>query len=244
MKTLAAIAVVALSAAAFSAVGKAYEPKTRLPVEKDGVTVKRQGYGNRWYQKLDEIKKSGGEFDLVLVGDSITHRWESAGKSQLNELRKVYKVLDIGYGSDRTENVLWRFEHGELDGYKAKCFMVMIGTNNCFHFEPEEIAKGVKAILDKIGGKHPESKTILVSILPRRSPSQADALARGMKVNELISKYHDGEKVFYLDIKDRFLELQGEDYKKLLPDGTHPNAAGYRIWLAAAKPLLNKICGK
>ena len=30
-------------------------------------------------------------------------------------------VLNLGYGGDKTQNLLWRMEHGELDGYTAKC---------------------------------------------------------------------------------------------------------------------------
>ena len=30
---------------------------------------------------------------------------------------------------------------------------------------------------------------------------------------------------------------------KLLPDGTHPNAAGYTVWADALLPYLKEICG-
>lgn len=30
--------------------------------------------------------------------------------------------------------------------------------------------------------------------------------------------------------------------KELMPDGIHPSAAGYDIWMAALEPLLSKIC--
>ena len=78
-----------------------------------------------------------GEIDLVFVGDSITHNWEGArgpgsdyGGKPLAELKKRYSVFNLGFGGDRTQNVLWRLENGELDGCRAKCFMLMIGTNN------------------------------------------------------------------------------------------------------------------
>ena len=47
--------------------------------------------------------------------------------------RKYYgqrKCINFGVGGDRTQHVLWRFEHGQLDGIKAKVAVVMIGTNN------------------------------------------------------------------------------------------------------------------
>ena len=62
------------------------------------------------------LKEKGVCYDLVLVGDSITHRWENPanGAAVYSDLQKRYKVLNLGNGGDRTQNVIWRFENWQI----------------------------------------------------------------------------------------------------------------------------------
>lgn len=42
------------------------------------------------------------------------------------------KVVNIGIGGDKTQNVLWRLYYGGVDGLQSKCIVLMIGNNNIF----------------------------------------------------------------------------------------------------------------
>ena len=220
------------------------EPTSVFPVSRiedghDWITA-------RLLQKRTEIADSNGEFDLVFLGDSITHNWETAGAESLAELRKTYSVLDIGYGGDRTENLIWRAENGELDGYKAKCVMLMIGTNNSWNRResPADVAAGVRRALDVIARKQPQAKTLLLPIFPSGSNPQDAHRLGNEAANRLIEKFADGEKVIWVDFNAKFLDEKG-DTKWIMPDCVHPNAAGYRdIWLPAVLPHFKAICGK
>ena len=196
---------------------------------------------SRLQQKRNQIAASKGEIDLVFFGDSITHNWEGPGKAKLAELSKTYSVLDIGYGGDRTQHLVWRGLNGELDGYKAKCVMLMIGTNNR---EPvEDVAKGVRRVLDVIAEKQPQAKTLLLPIFVRgEGPNNARRIANE-KVNAVIKGYADGEKVIWVDFNAKYLDANG-DTKWIMPDRLHPNAAGYKIWTDAVLPYFKRICGK
>ena len=220
-------------------------PATVVPATRLGVNPKKSQRGDWWgarmLQKRNQIADSKGEIDLVFFGDSITHNWEGPGKAKLAELSKTYSILDIGYGGDGTQHLVWRGLNGELDGYKAKCVMLMIGTNN--RQSVEDIARGVRRVLDVIAEKQPQAKVLLLPIFVRgEGPANVRRVANE-KVNAIIKGYADGERVIWVDFNAKYLDAKG-DTKWIMPDRLHPNAAGYKIWTDAVLPYFKSICGK
>ena len=99
--------------------------------------------------------------EIVMLGDSIMHFWggEPSGDhvggrrtapEVWDRLFTARRVVNLGYGWDRTENVLWRLRHGEFEHVSPKVVVVMIGTNNVPLNTPDEIAAGIAAICDEI----------------------------------------------------------------------------------------------
>jgi len=204
-----------------------------------------------WKQRFEQklaLAKQGG-WELVFLGDSITHGWEGAGKQVWAEHFGAYKALNLGYGGDRTEHVLWRLQNGELDGYQPKLLILMIGTNNTGHRPaaqetPQDTADGIRAILDLIAKKSPSTKVLLLGIFPR-SAKPADApRARNSRVNELIKAYADGTRVIYMDLGPQMLETDGTLTPEMMPDLLHPKEKGYRIWAQAVLPVIKETLGK
>ena len=212
--------------------------------------IRSEGYGaqdwwlDRLLMKRNKISECGGEIDLVFFGDSITHNWENSGKQSLDELSKTYSVLDIGYSGDQTQHLIWRAKYGgELDGYKAKCVMLMIGTNNAGRHRPQDVAEGIKKILELIAAKQPQAKTLLLPVFMRGDAKDKNRAANE-QVNEIIKGYADGQKVIWVDFNAKFLDENG-DTKWIMPDRLHPNARGYaEIWMPAVLPYFKEICGK
>ena len=211
--------------------------------------------GNWWdtrcLEKRNEISDNGGaEYDIVMVGDSITHRWErkgGEGRELFAKLKETYRILNLGYGGDRTQHVIWRMENGELEGYKAKLFTLMIGTNNSHHdksVKPEEIAAGIKRIIGIMRAKHPESKIVLMPIFPCREKSDDPIRVKNEAVNVLIKPFADGETVRWLDFNQKFFNAEGQLTREVMNDLLHPNEKGYQIWLDAILPTFKEICGK
>ena len=200
----------------------------------------------RYLEKRNEIVDNGEVvYDAVFAGDSITHRWErpgGEGRELFLKLREQYKLLDLGYGGDRVEHLIWRFENGELEGYKAKLFMLMIGTNNGEGRKGGErwrdIVPGIRRALDLIAAKHPEAKTLLLPIFPRGKDASDAIRVRNDKVNAAIKAFADGEKVIWLDFTSKFLDENG-DTKWCMNDRLHPNEKGYQIWWDAIKPFID-----
>lgn len=207
---------------------------------------------NRWWgtrnrEKREEIVRNGGaEYDLVMVGDSITHIWErqKEGWAQNAKLKEMFRVLNLGYGGDRTQHVIWRLQNGELEGYKAKVFTLMIGTNNPDR-NAADVAAGIKTILALIRTKHPEAKIVLMPIFPRGASARDDRRVRNEAVNKIIKEYADGTDVLWLDFNDRFVDASGQLRPGLMTkDNLHLEDAGYAVWREALTPVVRRLIGK
>lgn len=203
-----------------------------------------------WTSRLGQtrsriLKEKGACYDLVLVGDSITHRWENKanGGEVYPLLLKKYKVLNLGNGGDKTQNVIWRLENnGELDNYTAKVFAVMIGVNNGGG-NPAGTVAGVKKIVGMIRAKHPESKVILMAILPHGKNPRTSVVMT--KINPQLKLYAGESGCVWLDMGEKFINEKGEIRPGLMmPDNLHPIAAGYEIWLKEMCPVVDRILGK
>ena len=206
---------------------------------------------DKWVARVerDAAKAKQGGWDLVFIGDSITDFWQNKGKAEWERHFGSYKALNLGISADRTEHVLWRLDHGQLDGYQPKLFVVMIGTNNNGHRKPEQestadTVAGIKAILDKLGQKAPQSKVLLLAIFPRGATPQDACRKRNEAVNAEIQKFADNKRVFWMNINDKLLQADGTLSKEIMPDLLHPNAKGYEIWAQAIEPFVKKVLGK
>ncbi|MBR4172723.1 MAG: hypothetical protein IKR48_13835 [Kiritimatiellae bacterium] len=209
-------------------------------------------FGDYWWanrflnrhQKVESLR--GKTVDLVLVGDSIIHFWEWKHPASWEKLCKGRSVLNLGYGGDRTENVIWRIEHGELDGYKAKNIVLMIGTNNnsSDSTDPANVAKGIETIIGLIRKKQPEAQLIVHPIFPRgnasmQSKRHAAARPRNDKSNELAKSFVAAHpELVWIDFNQKLMDAEGWVPKELMPDGIHPSDAGYEIWMEAILPRL------
>lgn len=222
------------------------------------------GYWDRRHAaKLREIASGPKEYDFVFLGDSITHSWEGwsdpadleavdkaygqgmlkfrngPGRKVWNEMKKEFRLLNLGCAGDTTQNVLWRIDHGELEGYRTRGVALMIGTNNS---EPaEEIAEGIKAVVRRILEKQPEAKVVLMPIFPAEHSPFAPRRVRNAKASELAKSVADGERVIWLDFNSAFLEKDGTLSPEMMPDYLHPLEHGYRLWRVAIEPVMRKV---
>ena len=214
-------------------------PKTRV-MEYHGAR------GTDWWTDRLQIKRDQilrqpqGEFDVVMFGDSITHFFEwPYFDPTYDKFIWRYRTLNLGYGGDRTDNVIWRCENGELDGYRAKCVTLMIGTNN--PDSPQDVAAGIRRILDLIAEKQPQATTVLLPIFPRGESASDPSRVKNEKVNKLIRAFADGKKVLWLDFNDQLVNEKGDVIDFFGRDRLHPNARGYKVWLEALTPIVEHI---
>ena len=202
------------------------------------------GGDNPWQLKRHEEKMklvSAGGAKVVFIGDSITHFWETTGRKYFST--DEYRMLNLGFAGDRTENVLWRIDNGELDGYNAKCVVLLIGTNNTGHFPIEKESSddtilGIKTILERIREKQPTAIIVVIAIFPRGASPEEPLRQRNDLVNRGIQRFCDGKTVLWCDFGKSLLDEKG-DTKWVMPDRLHLNAKGFEIWYENVKPYID-----
>jgi len=245
---LSVFAGVALGAVSVQTGPSASAPATRMgtdgkPADTRPILEPVTNTGN-WMQRHDGFVarvKQGG-IDLMLMGDSITDGWSNGGRAVFQKEFGGWKTANFGIGGDTCQNVLYRITHGELEGYKAKAIMLMIGTNNTRSYSGEEIAGAVGKIVGIMREKQPQAHILLLAIFPRGADANDLQRKKVDVANQLLAKLDDGKNVKFLSINEKFLDKDG----KLIgfnTDNLHPNAKGYEIWADAVKGQLTEWLG-
>lgn len=208
------------------------------------LTQNRDWKSYDWVVRHDEIlalnQPGAIRADVVFIGDSITHFWSGepkarrvAGKDSWERWIAPHHPINLGYGWDRTENVLWRLRHGEVAGLKPKAFVVLIGTNNLSGFNsPAETAEGVAEVCREIRRQAPQAKVLLLAILPRQAKPDATR-QRVTETNRLLAAEQLRIADAYLDLTAKLIEADGSILKETMGDYLHPTNKGYEIMGAA-----------
>ena len=215
---------------------------------KQSAAVTPEGRTDAWWTERHEAmnaRAKQGDIDLIWIGDSITQGWETAGSEVWQKYYGHRRAANLGINGDQTQHVLWRLEHGNVDGISPKAAVIMIGTNNSNgdDFTAEEISQGVLAVVESVRKKLPETQVLLLGIFPRGEHPDAQR-AKIATVNATIAKSADGKVVRYLDIGDQFMEDDGHITREIMPDLLHLSPKGYEIWAKAIEPALAEMLGE
>ncbi len=206
----------------------------------------------RWMQRHDEFVAEAGKggINVLFLGDSITDFWRTRGRAVWDREFAPLGAANFGISGDRTQNVLWRLEHGEADGYQPKVVVLLIGTNNTGlernSDQPRnttaEVIEGVTAVVHELRVKFPAAKILFLAIFPRGEAHSAQR-AQVAEVNRALAKLNDDQHVFFLDIGRRFLDPDGDGDipRDIMPDRLHPSLKGYEIWANAIREPLQKL---
>ncbi len=203
------------------------------------VTQNRDHRTYDWVERHNailELNKSGAaNAQVVLLGDSITHFWGGepkstrvSGATSWEKYLAPHKPLNLGFGWDRTENVLWRLRHGEVAGLKPKAYVVLIGTNNFQVNSVAETVDGIEEVCEEIRRRSPGAKLLLLAILPR-GETPNDLRSKAADANALLKTRVAKLADKYLDLSDRYVGPGGRISKAIMSDFLHPTDKGYEI---------------
>ena len=195
-------------------------------------------------------KAGGGVIDIYFIGDSITRRWGALDYPELlsNFTSNFFgwNAANFGWGGDRTQNILWRLDNGELPPRGPKVFVVQAGTNNLADFESADervlgVAAGIEAIVDRCRRHAPESLIVLTGVFPRRDRPEFNSSIAA--INAKLAAFGEAQGVRYLDIGDRLVDSRGLLSAEMSEDGLHLSLAAYQVWAEALKPILVERLG-
>lgn len=199
---------------------------------------------------------------LILIGDSITHFW---GGLPSDPNRPDYmevdpegwnrsfgeeQVANLGFGNDRIENVLWRMQHGELEGvHPEACCVLLIGTNNLSVNTNEQIVMGIEKIITEFMERLPKAKLLIQGIYPRQVTEvtsdwndRIDAINE--KLRELVDESQGNKGVTCLHFANpgrRLLDSTGQLIEGATRDGLHPTQLGYRLIAEELIPAIAQL---
>ncbi len=213
-----------------------------------------------WYARHEDVLKVKNTVnpEVVMIGDSITHFWAGPpylldgngnkrqnGPASWQLLFGSRPVLNMGFGWDRTQNVLWRFDHGEFDGLHPKYVVLNIGTNNfstTANFKattPAQTFEAIRAICIRIRSKSPDTRIIVMGVFPVGQKPEGNRAGR-RELNKMLADLAKTPGIQFLDISRQFLNPDDTIQQTLMGDFCHPTEQGYALWAKALKPYLDK----
>ena len=207
-------------------------------------------YGNVWLAhhatNIANVK-AAGTIDVALIGDSITQGWGGGfDGTPFNTAWQKYfsglKAVNLGIGGDRIEHILWRLDHGALDGASPKVIVLKIGVNNAPLIQGNGVpvsaaAHGIRLCVENLRLRCPQSQIIVVKILPAFDPSkEVGAKVREVNVALDALKLDADPQVRVIDVAAEFTHADGKLKSELYSDKhLHLNLAGYEVFAAKLK---------
>jgi lysophospholipase L1-like esterase len=216
-------------------------PWTPSPRREDYSWMSRVEWCEKFQKHLQDPARDGTQ--LVFIGDSITQGWTEVAPDIWSKAFGAMKPLSLGIGGDRTQNLLWRVEQGELAGLNPRVLVLLIGINNVNAGDtPDATAQGIRSVLDRVREKLLATKILILGLLPSGATADDPLRSRIRETNERLARLQ-GPEVFYADIGSSFLNDDASLNAELMPDFLHPGPAGYRAFANALLPHLAPLFG-
>jgi lysophospholipase L1-like esterase len=215
-----------------------------------------------WWRTRFEEKQAAlrsGPVDLLWLGDSITQDFERDGPEPWRNFRPVWThfyggrhAVNLGFNGDATCHLLWRMEHGELDGLHPRAAIVLIGANNFgkLRWAAGPTLAGIEAIVAELHARLPGTKILLLGVLPSIRNAWVDENTAAL--NHALAARYGGPTsgVVFQDLSSLFLHDGRVDPSAFLdpkltpPDPPlHPNAQTQARMASAIEPVVSKMLG-
>ncbi len=169
---------------------------------------------------------------LLWLGDSITQNWERSSDQDWENFAPAWQrfygdrhAINLGFKGDSTCHLLWRLQHGELDGIAPRVAVILIGANNFghIHTDADETFDGIGVILDEVHRRLPQTRIVLLGVLPS---IRSEWVSRNTIRLDLRLKTTGGDRAYvtYVDVGDLFLTRGRVDATRFIDPRLTPPA--------------------
>ncbi len=221
----------------------------------------------RFGRSLDRVRQ--GDVSLVWLGDSITENWEKAGPEPWADYAPAWRrfygdrdAVNMGFMGDTTANVIWRLDHGEVQGIAPRALVLLIGANNFgrVHWDAAKTLAGIGTIVTILRHKLPNTRILLLGVLPSERSAWItanttllnEALARTyrtapsvtfMNVGYLFYRHGKLDRALYLDPHEAVAASRepGATVATVTSVALHPDAEGMELIATAIEPVLHRL---
>jgi len=208
---------------------------------------------DEWRERHEALLSAPGReaAQLVLLGDTISQGWgdSRAFAKKWGKLRP----LNLALAGEQTQYLLWRIEHGALDGLSPRLAIVAVGCENLTHgFSPRATAQGVGAVVRRVHEELPAAAILVVGLLPagqsradaRRAPIEAvNAELREVVAGVAQSDPAAADRIIVSDVGGTFLDADGSMSQGVMEEFTQPTALGYEALTLSLSLVAERLLG-
>lgn len=183
---------------------------------------------------------------FVLMGDSITQRWEQDGRAVWDARIAPLGAANFGVDGDGTEHLLWRIQNSGLGTrFKPRLAALLIGINDIgAGFLPNDVVLGLTACVRAIRSQSPETKVLILGVFPSAQRGDDGVRETIRAVNKGYAALADGQHVYFADIGGVFLERDGSIASSTMVDFLHLTAKGYGLYARELVPVVRAVLAK
>lgn len=245
IKRILMLLLVLLPAAAQASVNLAEAPISRMDLP---------WWHTRWEDTLAEAKADPNA-ELLWLGDSITQYLQEQGSQSYDDILPVwehyyapYHALDFGFVGDTTASLIWRLDHGEVQGLHPRLTIILIGANNFgrVHWGADMTIPGIEAVVTNVRSRLPHSHILLLGVLPSIRSAWVDQ--QTVITNAALARHYAGSSTVTFVNVGRFLLKDGRPDASLYVDthlippepALHPDAQAMAQIAAYLQPVIRK----
>jgi beta-glucosidase len=200
-------------------------------------------------------KAKAGAIDIVFFGSTATEMWlwRDRGRSVWDQTFGSLKAASFGSQGTKFDSLLWRMQHGELDGYQAKLVVVQaqdasfagldgrtpgFGGTGVSDAGLKDYVSKYAAILAEIRARQPQARILLFGVFPRHQTDAEPALE-----NAALAPLGNNETVFFVDMNERFFRADGSFDSEMWNGaaGVGMQRHAFEVWAKELQPWLDRF---